>query len=188
MLILIFRLNRIFCVLSVPWIFPCLEKLPIYWPFLAFPSHVFKGIIPPPASNFPLGRKRPLLNYFPYFGGKEGLSTTQQNSGHFSSGNECRQNSLDQKENWPTKDCFQVPWDFIQFMFLSLKLWPVWSKGANLVMSSISNSSVISVLWDIMISWGKDSLRATFLKEETTNIHADTHTHAQFLIFTLLSR
>ena len=87
------------------------------------------------------------------------------------------------KKMWPTKDCFQVPWDFIQFMFLSLKLWPVWSKGANLVISSISNPSVISVLWNIMISWGKDSLRATFLKEETTNIHADTHTHMHNSLF-----
>ena len=91
------------------------------------------------------------------------------------------------KKMWPTKDCFQVPWDFIQFMFLSLKLWPVWSKGANLVMSSTSTSSVISVLWSIMISWGKDSLHATFLKRRNhkhtrRHTHTHTHTYAQFLL------
>lgn len=87
------------------------------------------------------------------------------------------------KKMWPTKDCFQVPWDFIQFIFLSLKLWPVWSKGANLVMSSTSNSSVISVLWSIMISWEKDSLHAMFLKRRNhkhTRRHTHTRTHNSY--------
>ena len=77
-----------------------------------FAPHVFKGIIPLPASNFPLGRERPLLNYFPYFGGKEELSTTQQNLGHFSSGNECRENRLDEKENVTYKRLFSSPMRF----------------------------------------------------------------------------
>lgn len=71
---------------------------------------------------------------------------------------------------WPTNYCFQVLWDFIQFMFLSLKLWPVWPKRANLVISPTFNPSVTSVLWSIMISWGKKSLRCTFLKRRTPSL------------------